>query len=350
MPGGAMTMRKMRSVAIGLLSLSLSLLSAAFMTLEVRAATVPGKPHLRIGYGTTAGAAAPLWVAKDKGYFDEVGVNVEIVYVAGYTSIQGMLAGELQGAYGGCAEVMTARKAGSDLVIIGTSANSNLYTIVSRREITEPKQLIGKRVAISRLGDTSHLSTQFALKQAGIDPQSVTYVQVGSTPARLAALQSGTVDAALQAAQNVSIAKQLGLNILINLFDRRIPYCTSGVGVSKAYLESNAKTLESFMRALGKGIAFVREANANDVKAIMAKYMRMNPEDKRLVAAYEFYAKQFISRELQIDPEGIRLVIEMMGLADKSWLEWRPEQFYDDSIVKKLDKDGYWQAVYKQIR
>jgi NitT/TauT family transport system substrate-binding protein len=343
-----MTARTISSVAIGLLSCSLL---TFYRTVDVRAATVQlGKPQLRIGYGTTAGAAAPLWVAKEKGYFDEAGLNVEIVYVAGYVSIQGMLAGELQGAYGGCAEVMTARKAGSDLIVIGTSANSNLYTIVSRPQITEAKQLVGKRVAISRLGDTSHLSTQFALKQAGIDPQSVTYVQVGSTPARLAALQSGSVDAALQAAQNVSVAKQLGMNILINLFDRRIPYCTSGVGVSKAYLQSNYKTLETFMRALGKGVAFVREANADDVKAIMAKYMRLKSDDKRLIASYEFYAKQFITRELALDPEGVRAIIDMMSFSDKSWLEWKPQQFYDDAIVKKLKNEGYWQAVYEQIR
>ena len=329
----------------------LSALIANLGTENFRAATIQaGKPHLRMAYGTNAGAAVPLWVAKDKGYFDELGLNTEIVYVSGATAIQGMMAGELQGTYGGCAEVMTARKAGTDLVIIGTNANSNLYTIVARPEITEAKQLIGKRVAISKLGDTSHLSAQFALKLTGVDPQSVTYIQVGSTPARLAALRSGSVDAAIQAAQNVSIAKQLGLNILINLFERKLPYCTSGVGVSQAYLRSNFQTVETFMRGLGKGLAFARDGNSTDVKAIMAKYMRLDPADNRLIAAYDFYVKHFVTRELQLDPEGVRSVIEMNAFADKSWLKWRPEQFYDDSIVKKLEKEGYWDTVYKQIR
>jgi NitT/TauT family transport system substrate-binding protein len=342
-------MRKIANLST-YLKLSLSTFIIVFITVGVQTGNVEAQgAKLRVGYGTTAGAAAPLWVAKDKGYFEELGLGVETVYAAGHVAIQAMLAGELHGTYGGCAEVMTARKAGSDLIIIGTSANSNLYTIVSRRDITNVKQLIGKRVAISRLGDTSHLSTQFALKQAGIDPQSVTYVQVGSTPARLAALQSGSVDAALQAAQNVSVAKQLGLNILINLFERRLPYCTSGVGVSRAFLQSNYNVLETFMRGLGKGVAFVREANAADVRAIMAQYMRLKPDDKRLIASYEFYTKQFITRELALDPEGVRAIIEMEGIADKTWLEWRPQQFYDDSIVQKLKKDGYWQAVYKQF-
>jgi hypothetical protein len=104
------------------------------------------------------------------------------------------------------------------------------------------------------------------------------------------------------------------------------------------------------MRALGKGVAFVREANADDVKAIMAKYMRLKSDDKRLIASYEFYAKQFITRELALDPEGVRAIIDMMSFSDKSWLEWKPQQFYDDAIVKKLKNEGYWQAVYEQIR
>jgi ABC-type nitrate/sulfonate/bicarbonate transport system substrate-binding protein len=336
-------------LAIGVLGQSLWLLSAVTGVREVRAAAA-GKSQMQVSFGSTAGSFAPLWIAKDKGFFDDLGLDVEVIYARSVTGIQSMLAGETQAAYTGCTEIMTSRKSGSDLVVIGSSANYNIYTIASRPDIKDPKQLIGKRVAVNQLGDTSYLSAQFALKQGGIDPQSVTYVQVGNTPARLAALEAGSVEAALQSAQNVSVVKKLGMHILIDLFAQRLPYCSSGVGVSKAYLRSHYQTMEAFMRGLGKGNAFVREGNPDEVKAVMAKYMRSSPQDKRLISAYEFYGKQFNSRELQMNPEGIRFIIEQMALKDKSWLEWKPEQFYDDSIIKKLDKEGYWDAVYKQLR
>lgn len=346
-----MRAKTMRGWAIGLVGLWLWPLSVGMNPGDTRAAEMKaGKSRLRVSYGSTAGSFAPLWVAKEKGYFDELGLNVEVIYARSVTGIQSMLAGEIQATYTGCTEIMTSRKAGSDLVVIGSSANYNIYTIASRPNIKDAKQLVGKRVAVNQLGDTSHLSAQFALKQAGIDPNSVTYVQVGNTPARLAALEAGSVEAALQSAQNVSVVKKLGMHILIDLFAQKLPYCSSGVGVSRAYLQSHFQTVEALMRGLGKGNAFVREGNPNEVKAIMAKYMRLSPQDKRLVSAYEFYAKQFNSRQLEMNPEGIRFIIEQMAMKDKSWMEWKVEQFYDDSIIKKLNKEDYWDAVYRQIR
>jgi len=82
----------------------------------------------------------------------------------------------------------------------------------------------------------------------------------------------------------------------------------------------------------------------------MAKYMRSSPQDKQIISAYEFYARQFNSRALDMNPEGIRFIVEQMALRDKSWLEWKPERFYDDTIIKKLNKEGYWDAVYKRLR
>lgn len=97
--------------------------------------------------------------------------------------------------------MMTARKNGSDIAVLLATSELNIYTIASLPDIKDPKQLVGKRVAVHTLGDTSHLSARFALKMPGVDPDSITYIQVGNTPALLAALQSRSVEAALQSAQ-----------------------------------------------------------------------------------------------------------------------------------------------------
>jgi NitT/TauT family transport system substrate-binding protein len=263
---------------------------------------------------------------------------------------QAMVAGDLDFLYGACTEMMTARKGGMDIVVLVATSESNIYTIASRPGITDPKQLVGKRVAVNTLGDTSHLSARFALKQAGVDPDSVTYVQVGNTPARLAARQSGAVEAALQSAQNVGIVKNLGMNILINLFEQRIPYCASALGVSKSFLRTNPQTVEAFVRGLIKGNAFIREGNPDGVKAIMGKYMKLPVTDKRLVDAYNFYATQYNLKYPGLTLQGIAFIIEQMAMRDKSWLEWKPEQFYDTSVIDRLKREGFLEQVYREIR
>src|SRR5262249_52392390 len=138
----------------------------------------PEQRQLKVGEGTTAGATAPIWVALEKGYFKDYGLDVESAYTNPIAAIQATLAGELQLIDTGCPEVMESRRQGSDIIEIADTVPRSLYLIASRPEITEPRQLVGKTVAVNRLNDVSHLSARFALKEAGLDPDSVTYVQV----------------------------------------------------------------------------------------------------------------------------------------------------------------------------
>lgn len=343
-------LRVRRFALLKSLSLSVALLISLAQGASGGVAQSPEKAMVNAGYGSTAGSFASLWVAEKKNYFKELGLEVKVIYARGISGVQAMLAGDLHFLYGACTEMMTARKSGADMVILIATSEINIYTIASRPDITSPKQLVGKRVAVNALGDTSHLSARFALKQSGIDPDSVTYVQIGNTPARLAALQSGSVEAALQSAQNVEIIKKTGMNVLINLFERKLPYCGSAVGIRRTFLKSFPNTVEAFVRGIVKGNAFLREGNPAEAKAIMGNYMKLAPSDNRLIAAYDFYAKQYNSKHPALSREGIDFVVQQLSLQDKSWLEWPPERFYDISIVEKLKQEGFLDAVYRQLR
>lgn len=308
------------------------------------------QPVVTAAFGSLSGNAAPLWVAADKGFFKEYGLDTKVLYTRTITGIQALLAREIQFIYTGCSEIMAARRAGSDITLIGATNHYNLYVIASRPDITQPQQLVGKRVAVNRIGDTSHLSARFALSQAGIDPDSVTYVQVGSTPERLAALKSGGVEAALQAVVNLKVVKELGMNVLVNLFERQVPYCGSGIGVSRAFMKVSPRTIEAFMRGFVKGNALFREGNANESRAIMARYMKIGVADKRLMDSYDYYAKQINPRHPFVPREGIAFVLNDLAQKERAWLDWKPEQFFNTGVLDKLKEEGFLDAVYKQIR
>src|SRR5688572_19063502 len=54
-----------------------------------------------------------------------------------------------------------------------------------------PQTAQSKRVGVNQFLDTSHVSARFALRHVGVDPDSVRFIQVGSTPERFAALRAG---------------------------------------------------------------------------------------------------------------------------------------------------------------
>jgi ABC-type nitrate/sulfonate/bicarbonate transport system substrate-binding protein len=99
--------------------------------------------------------------------------------------------------------------------VIGDVAPINVYLIAARKEITDPKQLVGKKIGINQFRDTSHVSARFALRHAGVDPDTAAYIQIGSTPEHFSALRAGSIDAAVQAALFKPIIEKLGLNNLI---------------------------------------------------------------------------------------------------------------------------------------
>lgn len=309
----------------------------------------PEKTTVRAAYVSSSGIYVALWTAVEKGYFKEYGLTVEPVYTRTVSGIQALISGGVQFIHSACPQIMTARKAGSDILLLGATLPYNLYVIASRADITEPKQLTGKRVAINQLGDTTHLSVRFALEKAGVNPDKVTYVQVGGTPERLVALESGSVEAALQSAQSLEVIKRLRMNILVNLFDRKLPYCGAGMGASGAFMKGNPQTAEAFVRGMVKGNAYTREGNPDQVKAIMARYMKTDVKDKKLIEAYEFYAKRAIARSPEIPVQGLAFIIEELSFRDHSWRAWKPEQFYDAAIIDKLKKEGFLEEAYKQI-
>lgn len=80
-------------VKILCLGAALMLVQGGFVSSS--AASAPEKSTVSAGYGSTAGSFAPLWVAREKGYFKEYDLETKIIYARGVLGVQAMLAGEL---------------------------------------------------------------------------------------------------------------------------------------------------------------------------------------------------------------------------------------------------------------
>jgi ABC-type nitrate/sulfonate/bicarbonate transport system substrate-binding protein len=329
----------------------LSFLQIGFMRLEpsVAAQAKPEKATVRIGYASQSGAFAQLWIAAQKNYFSAEGLNAEILFTRTVTGVQAMIAGELDFVATGCPELFRAKRQGFDLRVVGDFAPVNVYLIASRKEITDPKQLKGKRVGVNQFLDTSHVSARFALRHVGVDPDSVTFLQIGSTPERFAALRAGTVDGAVQAALFKPVLAQQGLNNLISLYDMKIPYCSGGFATGVETLKKFPRFAESTLRAVVRGHAFLGKGPEDQSKAIMSRYMRLPVSDPRLVASYGFFAKDAYFGAPKITVEAARTTLDMMGETDPSWKKEKAESFIDTSIMSRLEAEGFIDAVYKEF-
>src|SRR6266545_3140249 len=169
------------------------LVTLVFLLLALCASLpVLAQDRMRVGMTSLAPTTLPVWVAKRQGFFKDENLLVEpIVFTSGTINSQAALAGEIDIALGSGTEVFTIRLAGEDARFFFGISNFMPFKLYVNPAIKTPKELKGKKLAVSRFGAQSDFLTRYAISKLGLDPsKDVAILQIGSTPARYAALKS----------------------------------------------------------------------------------------------------------------------------------------------------------------
>jgi hypothetical protein len=93
------------------------------------------------------------------------------------------------------------------------------------------------------------------------------------------------------------------------------------------------------MRGLLDGVAFIRNPeNKSQVVRSLAKGLRL----KRIEDAEEGYQSMLDLYERKIFPsvDGVRNVIRLLGAGNEKIRRLKAEELVDDSVVKKLEREG----------
>ena len=107
---------------------------------------------------------APLWIAREKGFFRDERIDAEITYIQGnIRGVQSLIAGEVQAGIAGSAGPIAARAAGEDAVIVAVPMNRLDYTFVARQPVKSASDLAGKKIGIGAVGGSDEVATRIAL-------------------------------------------------------------------------------------------------------------------------------------------------------------------------------------------
>jgi NitT/TauT family transport system substrate-binding protein len=299
-----------------------------------------------IAYPTTSSQFTPLWFTRDVGLYEKYGLDGQLVYIQGGSILlQAMLAGQAQAAQNGIAETMVAVLRGGDVRILGVTSNIFPYSLIVSKSVKSAKDLVGGRIAVNRVGgDVSAIASRVALRNLGLNPdKDVTMLQVGGSPQRLAALQSGAVQgAALDFMSGLRLSKQ-GYTVLAQV-SLKYPYL--GPVVSARFLRENPAAAEAFLKAFVEGIARFKRNREEGIKAL-ARYMKSNETDV-LNKAYDFIANEFYAENLEPDPKSFQELVDEVGAREPLAKNATIPQVFDLTIVRKLEKEGFFKTVFKK--
>ena len=152
---------------------------------------------------------------------------------------------------------------GEDCCVIAGWRNNRGRTLVARRELVTLKDLRGKRLGISDVGDNHHLLLTYWLRQAGLDPESDVEWVTGIGPeSRLASLIEGRVDAGLvtHGGDRVAELQKAGLAVLQDFSSAYPNGRPDRVIVStNQVLAERRDEVKAFLRAMVRTYWFVRD-------------------------------------------------------------------------------------------
>ena len=248
-----------------------------------KAPSASGDPaKVRVAYlGLTCEAA--MFVAQEKGYFEEEGLDVEFVKTDWDGLRDGLGLGRFDANYTLIMYLLKPIEQGLDVKITGGVHSGCLRVQAgAKSEIKSAADLKGKKIGIPTMGSPPFLFTSRVLAARGLDPQKdVTWVVVAPEVMGLA-LEKGQVDAVADSEPLGSIlAAQANVRTIADqAIDEpyRDEYCCATV-VSGKFAASNPAGAAKVTRALLKGAMWVdKNPTAAAKLAVEKKYVASSAE------------------------------------------------------------------------
>lgn len=180
-----------------------AILCLATLSIGIYAAKAPAKVK-KVTLGMTyipSVQFAPWYVAQEKGFFREAGLEVNFDYRMDIDALQLVAAGQMDFAIAGGDQVITARAQQIPVVYLASLYAKFPPTIIAKAEskINKPQDLKGKKLGLPLYG-TNLLAAKAILKKAGVAESDVQLVDIGYT--QIPSLTSGKVDAVVGFANN----------------------------------------------------------------------------------------------------------------------------------------------------
>ncbi|HZS02051.1 MAG TPA: ABC transporter substrate-binding protein [Chloroflexota bacterium] len=309
------------------------------------AAPEPLAQTVTVAYPSIAGSFLPLWLAADEGLFARYGLDVDITYIAsGTTSMQSLIAGDVQFVLTSAAEPVAAYAAGAPVqIVLGWSPTPSAIFVVDPR-ITSPEQLRGETLGITRFGAQPHVAARLALQKWGLDPETdVQYLQLGGTPQIVAAMQSGVVvGGALAPPTNVR-ARQLGFRELGDVGQMGVAYQGNGVVGLQPYVDGNPEVVRRLVRALLEGIKLSLTDDAA-ARATLARYTRL--EDPELLDETIAHYRPVTQRDGYPSPQGLQAIINDLAETDPRARTLQPAQLVNLAALQQVEAEGFLRQLY----
>jgi ABC-type nitrate/sulfonate/bicarbonate transport system substrate-binding protein len=294
--------------------------------------------ELKVGVSDAADSVLALYMAQAGGFYAAQGLKVDIRSQGGGSrGTEELAAGHLDVMHVGLSSVIKLNRAGSDLRLIASLANTNRLSLFVAPGVTSPADLKGGVVAVSTFGSESDTTATLALQRLGLTRDDVVVKEYSVGASRLAALKSGEVKATTISEPGATLAREQGLKPMVDLLAEHVPWIFSALVVKRSDLQVRRALLKTFLKATIEG-AYLGLTDANLAKQVLTKEVRIT-DPRFLEIGYDEYKMQ-TPPTLEPSRQGAdNILAQLPGGSSKL------DDYIDRSLLDELDREGFFTEI-----
>lgn len=320
-----------KKFGISLLALTLLLSQCTVLAAESEEALIP----VTLNEVAHSIFYAPQYAAIELGYFEEEGIDLELV--TGYgadKTMTAVLSGNADiGFMGAEASIYAYSQGANDYVVNFAQLTQRAGNfIVAREEMPdfEWTDLKGKEVLGGRKGGMPEMVFEYILKNHDIDPfsdlsidQSIDF---GSTAA---AFSGGKGDFTVEFEPAATALEQEGVGYVVascGVESGYVPY--TAYSAKKSYLEKNPEIIQKFTNALQKGMDYVNTHSPEEIAEVIQSQFPENDLETIITIVKRYQEQDTWKEDLIFEEESFLLLEEIL----KSAGELETEVDYENLI------------------
>ncbi len=307
----------------------------------------PPLQKITINYATRTGTTWPLYIAKEGGYFQKYGLDVDIAFAVHPAGIAMVISGEAAMTNYPLEQAMLAGSKGGSLVIVGSPFRKSLFALMAGKGVATVRDLKGKRIGVSQIGDAPYNYAVGLLAKFGLTPRDVEWVPIGTdVNGRAAALIGGRVDATMITAPVYFKLEEKGYKSLANTSDYDDIYAPTVYVFKRSVVAANPKLPELLIKAHAEAIKRFYE----DKDFALKTYVKYTPENLTdLAQVYDRYSK---SNTFERVPYVLTASVQYMidhAVDEQAASQMKRFDFrtiIDNSTVDRLIREGYFENLF----
>ena len=289
---------------------------------------------VRMGLAARSTTSMPFFVAKERGFFREEGLDVELIVMQAIQTIQATMGNSTQFASATGSAVSSAVQ-GADIRVILAVTDRPSFDLIAQPNITSVQQLRGKKIGTGGVGSLAEILARRILIANNVRPEEVSILATGPSHLTYLSLKAKVIDAAPLQMPLTFTAQDEGFRKLAAAGDvyRSVQ---GGLAATKTLLNEQPELVTKVVRAMLRATRLIKSDRKYAVDFLKGPFVDLGQNaDKIAERVYDVAGPDFLEHGT-VNEEIQRQMIADASLRIKPKQPVQPDQVFDFSIARKL--------------